>query len=154
MRITPEEIHVQEQIPNARYADGWTKGAESLDLRRHQSRRASYYLQIRKWSFSGIRSILRVEVHQIVRGLVQKHQVHRVFSSKMRPFIPMSKMHDPSGELIEDGYPNDSHKNILRPFTIDVRLADRFRAFNSRDPRFENPKNRTPHPKVRGMDRG
>jgi len=35
--------------------------------------------------------MLRVEINQIIGGLVEKHQVHRVVSTKLRPFIPISR---------------------------------------------------------------
>lgn len=31
--------------------------------------------------------MLRVEINQIISGLVEKHQVHRVVSQKMRPLM-------------------------------------------------------------------
>lgn len=31
--------------------------------------------------------MLRMEFNQIISGLVEKHQVHRVVSTKLRPFI-------------------------------------------------------------------
>jgi hypothetical protein len=34
--------------------------------------------------------MIRVEINQIISGL-EKHQVHRVVTTKLRPFIPISR---------------------------------------------------------------
>lgn len=34
-----------------------------------------------------MRSMLRVEINQIISGLVEKHLVHRVVSTKLRPLM-------------------------------------------------------------------
>ena len=88
VRITPDEIHVQEQFYNPSYADCWIKGTRALSNGRHQRGHTAPSFQIRKRSISRVRSILQVEVHQIIRGLVQKHHVHKVFSSRIRPLMP------------------------------------------------------------------
>ncbi|KAJ5648642.1 hypothetical protein N7490_005014 [Penicillium lividum] len=88
VRITPNEVHVQERLYHTSYADGWIKGTEALSS---QLSRPSRF-QTKKRSISRARSILQVEVHQIIRGLVQRHQLHRLFGS-FPPFIPLP-MHE------------------------------------------------------------
>lgn len=117
VRITPDEIHVQEQLYNLNDADGWIKGTKVLESGRHQSERGPPRFQIRKRSISRVRSILQLEVHHIIRGLVQKHQVHRVFSSRIQPFIALPALHearaDPSEESdLEDGYHNLARRSM------------------------------------------
>lgn len=109
VRITPDEVHVQEQFHDPRYADSWIKGSKGLQPSRHQSGFNSPRFQIRKRSMSRVRSILQVEVHQIIRGLVQKHQVHRVFSWRVRSFAMNPSLSgipvDSAGESdLEDGH--------------------------------------------------
>ncbi|KAJ6105576.1 hypothetical protein N7512_009093 [Penicillium capsulatum] len=107
VRITPDEVHVQEQIYNLDHTDRWIKGTKALAHGRHQPGRAVPDLQLRKRSISQVRSILQIEVHQIIRGLVQKHQVHKVFSSRMRPSMPASLCEMPleySESDLEDGH--------------------------------------------------
>lgn len=97
---------MQEQFYNTSDADGWIKGTKALNSGRHQSGRTSPSFQIRKRSISRVRSILQVEVHQIIRGLVRKHQVHRVFSWRTRPFAmpTLSRLRvDPEQSDLEDG---------------------------------------------------
>jgi len=90
IRITPDEVHVQEQLHSINYVDCWIKGTKVLDSGSRQSGGGSRHFQIRKRSMSRVRSILQVEFHQIIRGLVQNHQVHKVLSSRIRPFFPVS----------------------------------------------------------------
>lgn len=109
VRITPDEVHVQEQFHDPRHADNWIKGSKRLQPSRYQSGFNSPRFQIRKRSMSRVRSILQVEVHQIIRGLVQKHQVHRVFSWRVRSFAmipsPLRIPVDSPGESdLEDGH--------------------------------------------------
>ncbi|KAJ5167799.1 uncharacterized protein N7482_003393 [Penicillium canariense] len=110
VRITPDEVHIQEQFYNPKYADSWIKGTRVLGPGRHQSGRTTQSVQTRKRSISRVRSILQVEVHQIMRGLAQKHQVHPVFRSRLRPLIPIPDPHesradpDSSESDIDDGH--------------------------------------------------
>lgn len=106
MRITPDEVHVQEQLYHTSYADGWIKGTERLDSGRTLSSKPSQRFQIKKRSISRARSILQVEVHQIIRGLIQRHQLHRVFGTSF-PLIPLPGGHetrsDPEESDLEEG---------------------------------------------------
>lgn len=92
VRITPDEVHVQDQFSNASHADCWIKGTKTLESSRHQSGRTAQSYQTRKRSMSRVRSILQVEVRHIIRGLVQKHQLHQAFIAKIRPLFPMSNL--------------------------------------------------------------
>ncbi|KAJ5644535.1 hypothetical protein N7507_010546 [Penicillium longicatenatum] len=107
VRITPDEVHVQEQLYHTSYADGWIKGTDGLDSSRNLSERASQRFQIKKRSISRARSILQVEVRQIIRGLVQRHQLHRVFGTPFPPFRSLPGAHetrvDPEESDLEDG---------------------------------------------------
>ncbi|KAJ5212098.1 uncharacterized protein N7498_003744 [Penicillium cinerascens] len=118
VRITPDEIHVLDQLYNTNYVNRWVKGSQSLDSGSHQSGRISMSFQIRKRSMSRVRSILQVEIHQIIRGLVRKHHVHKLFSSSMRPFPPtlsplMIRVDPPRGSDLEDG--PQSARSFPRP---------------------------------------
>ncbi|KAJ5684215.1 uncharacterized protein N7477_000560 [Penicillium maclennaniae] len=88
VRITPDEIHVQEQPYNTSYADCWIKGTKVLGPGSRQLGVGSGSFQFGKRSVSRLRSIPDVEVSQIIRGLLQKHWTHQVFNSWMRPFFP------------------------------------------------------------------
>jgi hypothetical protein len=106
VRITPDEVHVQEQFYNPNYAEGWIKGTEVLDAGRDQLRDTTTSFQIR----NQVRSILQIEVRHIIRGLVRKHQVHRVFSSRIRSFFPIPELRGPQtdhteGSDLENGSP-------------------------------------------------
>lgn len=114
VRITPDEIHVQDQVYNASHADCWIKGTTALDSGRHQSGRTGQSYQMRK------RSILQVEVHQIIRWLVQKYQVHKVFNSKIRPLfptsnLPMIRIKTSEASDLEDGHQSDSLSRRSNP---------------------------------------
>ncbi|KAJ5103961.1 hypothetical protein N7532_004490 [Penicillium argentinense] len=117
VRITPDEVHAQEQFYNASYADCWIKGDKVLDGSRHPSGHNSPRFQIRKRSISRARSILQVEVHQIIRGLVRKHQEHRVFSWRSRslsiPRIPGIRLDPADEDDLEDGPRNVSPEYSL-----------------------------------------
>lgn len=106
MRITPDEVHVQERLYHTSYADGWIKGTERLDSGRTLSSKASQRFQIKKRSISRARSILQVEVCQIIRGLIQRHQLHQVFGT-LFPLIPLPGGHearsDPEESDLEEG---------------------------------------------------
>ncbi|KAJ5793256.1 uncharacterized protein N7503_009234 [Penicillium pulvis] len=106
VRITPDEVHVQEQLYHTSYADGWIKGTERLDSGRSLSSKPSQRFQIKKRSISRARSILQVEVPQIIRGLIQRHQLHRVFGASF-PLIPLPGGHetrsDPEESDLEEG---------------------------------------------------
>lgn len=108
VRITPDEVHVQEQLYNPNHADGRIKGTKVLYADRRQSEETTQHFQIRKRSIWQVRSILQVEVHQIIRGLVRKHHVHRVVSSRVRTFIPITELRrtqadSSEGSDLEDG---------------------------------------------------
>ncbi|KAJ5721465.1 uncharacterized protein N7483_009399 [Penicillium malachiteum] len=105
VRITPDEIHVQEQFHNTNYADGWIKGSKALD-----SGRAS---PIRPRSISRMRSILQMEVRQIIRRLAQKHQVHRLFNARIQPLIPLG-MHEPRVDPSDESELEDGYHNVAR----------------------------------------
>lgn len=106
VRITPDEVHVQEQLYHTSYADGWIKGTEELDSGRNAPGKASQRFQTKR-SISRARSILQVEVHQLIRGLVQRHQLHRVFGAPFPPFSPLPGGHegrsDPEESDLEEG---------------------------------------------------
>ncbi|CAG8278204.1 unnamed protein product [Penicillium salamii] len=82
VRITPDEVHVQEPT-GTRSVDRWIKGTRTLQTYGHTSRK----FQIKRRSISRMRSMLRVEINQIITGLVEKHLVHRVVSTKLRPLM-------------------------------------------------------------------
>lgn len=106
VRITPDEVHVQEPT-GTRYVDRWVKGT------REESRtRTPYVFQFKRRSISRVRSILRMEFNQIISGLVEKHQVHRVVSTKLRPLI-RDRIRTGRESDLEDGdhgYQLPSHK--------------------------------------------
>jgi hypothetical protein len=54
---------------------------------------------------SRVRSLIRVEVNQIISGLIEKHQVHKVFSARLPPFIPLSHPRIPVLNEMEDDVP-------------------------------------------------
>ncbi|KAJ5584592.1 uncharacterized protein N7459_004392 [Penicillium hispanicum] len=114
VRITPDEIHVQEQFYNSKDADCWIKGTKALDARRHRSGCTTPRSLIRKRSISRVRSILQVEVHQIIRGLVQKHQVHRVLSARFRPFVPVAGHQEIRVNPLEESDLEDGHPSACR----------------------------------------
>jgi hypothetical protein len=106
VRITPDEVHVQEQFSSPGNAGCWVKGTEVL----RQSKEASQGVQDRKRSIWPVRSILKVEVHHIFRGLVRRHQVQRAFSSRGRTFISIAELRGTRGDQsgasdLEDGSP-------------------------------------------------
>lgn len=109
VRITPDEVHVQEQLNNPNYADCWIKGNKVLASGSRQSGGGSGSFQFRKRSISRFRSILHVEVHLIIRGQLRKHRVHKVFNSWIQPFFQASSQlvnrvdHSQEGDL-EDGH--------------------------------------------------
>lgn len=111
VRITPDEVHVQEQLYDTSSADCWIKGTKALDSGYRQSGGGFEIFQIWKRSISGVRSILQVEVHQIIRGLVRKHQVHKVFSSRIRPFLPASSLPVIRVDLSEESDLEDGHQS-------------------------------------------
>ncbi|KAJ6131636.1 hypothetical protein N7523_001342 [Penicillium sp. IBT 18751x] len=88
VRITPDEVHVQEQPYNTSYANCWIKGTKILGSGSHQLGVGSGSFQFGKRSVSRVRSMPDVEVSQIIRGLLQKHWIHQVFNSWTRPFLP------------------------------------------------------------------
>lgn len=93
VRITPDELHIQEQHAyTTNYADAWSKGTRALDTRHHHSGRKTRGSPIRRRSISRVRSLLQVEVRQIIRGLVQRHHFHRLLGSKVRPLFPKSDL--------------------------------------------------------------
>ena len=79
VRITPDEVHVQEPI-GTRSVDRWIKGTR-IQPHGHASRK----FQIKQRSISRVRSMLRGEIDQIISGLVEKHLAHRV--TKLRPLM-------------------------------------------------------------------
>lgn len=107
VRITPDEVHVQEQLYHTSHADGWIKGTERLDSGRNVPGKASQRFQSKKRSISRARSILQVEVHQVLRGMVQRHQLHRVFGALFPLFSPLLGGHetrsDPEESDLEEG---------------------------------------------------
>ncbi|KAJ5925515.1 hypothetical protein N7454_008154 [Penicillium verhagenii] len=114
VRITPDEVHIQEQSYHTNYADGWIKGTKALETGRHLSARTSQHFQTKKRSISRARSILQVEVHQIIRGLVQRHQLHRVFGSPFPPFIPLPGVSGLARRNPEEGDLEDGHYSLDR----------------------------------------
>ncbi|KAJ5132395.1 hypothetical protein N7448_006553 [Penicillium atrosanguineum] len=102
VRITPDEVHVQEQLYNTNYADCWIKGIKVLDSGSRKLGGGSGPFQFRKRSISRVRSILQV------------------FSSRMRPFFPASSLPvirvDPSEEsALEDGHQSAFSSPTLGP---------------------------------------
>lgn len=81
VRITPDEVHVEEPT-GTRSVDRWIKGTRTLQTYGHSRK-----FQIKRRSISRMRSMLRVEINQIISGLVEKHLVHRVASTKLRPLM-------------------------------------------------------------------
>ncbi|OGE49760.1 hypothetical protein PENARI_c020G06576 [Penicillium arizonense] len=101
VRITPDEVHVQEPF-GSNYADCWIKGTRALESGRPLRHT---HFQIRKRSISRVRSLIRVEVNQIISGLIEKHQVHKVYSARLPPFIPLSRAQNPVRGDVEDDVP-------------------------------------------------
>lgn len=110
MRITPDEVHVQEQLYHTSYADGWIKGTGRLDSDQNLPGKVSQRFQVKKRSISRARSILQVEVHQIIRGLIQRHQLHRVFGAPFPPFIPLPGRHETRSYPEESDLEEGQHK--------------------------------------------
>lgn len=121
VRITPDEVHVQDQFYNAQHADSWIKGTKAIHSGRHQSGYTSPSFQIRKRSMSRVRSILQVEVHQIIKELVRKHQhqVPQAFNWRLRSFPSIPSLSGDSIETakmgdLEDGHQMPSSKQMAR----------------------------------------
>ncbi|KAJ5592740.1 hypothetical protein N7537_009644 [Penicillium hordei] len=89
VRITPDEIHIQEPCWTSSYSDGWIKGTGELESGHYQGR-SVHSSQYKKPSISRARPLLRVEVNHIIDTLIEKHQVHRIFSSRMRCRVKLS----------------------------------------------------------------
>lgn len=110
VRITPDEVHIQEQFSSPSNADCWIKGTEVLDADGRQSKEVSQNVQVRKRSIWPVRSILKVEVHLIIRGLVGGRQVQRAFSSRGQTFISIAELRGTRADQseasdLEDGSP-------------------------------------------------
>ncbi|KAJ5372371.1 hypothetical protein N7517_004377 [Penicillium concentricum] len=106
VRITPDEVHIQEPFGTFRYSDGGVKGTRELESGHYRPGRNTHSFQYKRPSISRVRSMLRVEVNHIINSLIEKHQVHRMFSSRPRFFLvsPWSeKKVQPLGESVEDG---------------------------------------------------
>ncbi|KAJ5922405.1 hypothetical protein N7516_010108 [Penicillium verrucosum] len=81
VRITPDEVHIREPFGTSSYSDDWIKGTRELESGHYQGR-SVHGFQYKKPSISRARSLLRVEVNHIINTLIEKHQVHRMFSSR------------------------------------------------------------------------
>ncbi|CAI7606358.1 unnamed protein product [Penicillium glandicola] len=81
VRITPDEVHVQEPFGTSSYSDGWIKGTRELESGNYQPGRSDSF-QYKRPSISRVRSLLRVEVNHIINRLTEKHQAHTMFSPK------------------------------------------------------------------------
>ncbi|KAJ5124469.1 uncharacterized protein N7515_008294 [Penicillium bovifimosum] len=108
VRINPDEVHVQEPILTASAVDGWIKGTRVLQAGFYHPRNMRLFqLKINTPSIARVRSLLRVEVSHILNGLLEKHQMHRLVSSQLRPFVhapPCEEKVQPHGESeVEDG---------------------------------------------------
>ncbi|KAJ5510605.1 hypothetical protein N7453_002708 [Penicillium expansum] len=106
VRITPDEVHIQEPFGTSSYSDGWIKGTGELESGYYQGRRAHSF-QYQRPSISRVRSLLRVEVNHTINAWREKYEVHKMFSSRFGVFLisPWSnKKVQPVGESdMEDG---------------------------------------------------
>lgn len=123
VRITPDEVHVQEQqVCDASYAECWIKGNRGLDGR-HPPSIHNYPV--------GKRSILRVlqgSVTNVLQGLVEAPQRHRGPRSTPRVITPMSFLRSeimvpPTGsdEIGSEGDPLSGWLPGVRPIRIENR---------------------------------
>ncbi|KAJ5780730.1 hypothetical protein N7457_005890 [Penicillium paradoxum] len=97
VRITPDEVHIQELFGTSSHADGWIKGTRELESGYFQPGRSGQNSQANRPSISRVRSLIRKEVHEIIVGLIEKHQVHKVIGSSLRPFAAEDNV-QPIGE--------------------------------------------------------
>ncbi|KAJ5210548.1 hypothetical protein N7491_010355 [Penicillium cf. griseofulvum] len=98
VRITPDEVHIQEPFGTSSYYDGWVKGTQEVETGYYHIHSSHY----KRPSISRVRS-LRVQVNHITNR-IKKHQVHRMFTSGLRLFVSNEKKVQPHGEIaIEDG---------------------------------------------------
>ncbi|KAJ5520363.1 hypothetical protein N7463_000816 [Penicillium fimorum] len=103
VRITPDEVHIQEPFVSS-YSDGLIKGTRELESGYHQPGRSTHGFQYKSPCISRVRSVLQVEVNHIINGLIEKHQMHRIFSSRPPSFLAWSEKVQPPGEsTIKDG---------------------------------------------------
>ncbi|KAJ5816656.1 hypothetical protein N7447_008889 [Penicillium robsamsonii] len=107
IRITPDEVHIQEPSGTSSYSDSWIKGTRELESGHHQPGRSTHSFQYKRPLISRVRSMLQVEVNHIISSLIEKHQVHRMFSSRPQfSLVPpwSEKKVQPLGKsAIEDG---------------------------------------------------
>ncbi|KAJ5455311.1 hypothetical protein N7475_010432 [Penicillium sp. IBT 31633x] len=92
VRITPDEVHVQELFGAAR----------ELESGYYQPRRSTHDFQLKRPSIARIRSLLRMEVNQIINGLIQKHQVHRMVSPRFQPFTAVPSRNEETVQPIRE----------------------------------------------------
>ncbi|CAG8910087.1 unnamed protein product [Penicillium egyptiacum] len=94
VRITPDEVHIQE--PFGSFSD-WIKGTGKLEAGDYQGSDGF------QRPVSRVRSLLRMEVDHIINAL-EKHRVHRMSSSRFRrSFFSRSQ---PVGESEGDARPS------------------------------------------------
>ncbi|CRL20339.1 Cytochrome P450 [Penicillium camemberti] len=86
VRITPDEVHIQEPFKTSSYSDDWIKGTGELESGHYQGG-SVHNFQYKRPSISRARSLLRVEVNHIINTLIEKHQAHRMFSSRLGLFL-------------------------------------------------------------------
>lgn len=86
VRITPDEVHIQEPFRTSSYSDDWIKGTGELESGHYQGG-SVHNFQYKRPSISRARSLLRVEVNHIINTLIEKHQAHRMFSSRLGLFL-------------------------------------------------------------------
>ncbi|KAJ6133016.1 hypothetical protein N7471_008231 [Penicillium samsonianum] len=115
VRITPEEVHIQEPFGTSSNSDGWIKGTQELGSGYYQGR-SNHGFQYKRPSISRIRSLLRVEVNHIINAFIEKHQVHRMFSSRPRLFLVSTwseKKVQPVGESEIEGDARSSQSKFI-----------------------------------------
>ncbi|CDM32160.1 hypothetical protein DTO013E5_3626 [Penicillium roqueforti] len=88
VRITPDEIHIQE--PSS-YSDGWIKGTEEVEP--GYQGRSVHSFQYKRPSIARVRSLLWAKVNDMINPLIEKHHVDRMLSARPRLFLicPWSK---------------------------------------------------------------
>ncbi|KAJ5115177.1 hypothetical protein NUU61_000936 [Penicillium alfredii] len=141
VRISPDEIHVEEQFRDVGYADCWIKGTRRVDAGR-RSRRDSRPLTMRERSLFRVRSLIQVEVQHLLKGLAQQHQVHRGRSSRLRPLLQVPYHREIVPRPVKNSRPeNGTHLNALRkPKRRCISKQLSIRPADLRNARLQNPR--------------
>lgn len=89
VRITPDEIHIQEPFG---VPFDWIKGTRELE---------SGEYQLKGWAHTSQNPMSRVSLREVnhIINLIEKHQVYRVFSSRLRSlFSPWNQPENEDGD--------------------------------------------------------